>query len=254
MIIYTATDASGNSSTCSFTVTITDTKKPEIKCPKNIKGCSGAVISYATPVGSDDCSTPTVVRTTGYPSGSNFPAGVTIVTFVATDAAGNTASCSFKVTISDPDASFTVNGMTLTTYSYSDSYQWYMCGSAGLTPIIGAVNQSFTASSSGLYALVVTLNGCKDTSDCIAISTGSAFAESNYQFNVYPVPAKTHVVLELSADALVEIYTATGQLQGSELLESGKHMKSIENFPDGTYFVKFITEGKTVMKRLVVVH
>src|SRR5207249_11078957 len=35
-VVCTATDASGNSSNCSFTVTVTDTERPVPSCPGNI--------------------------------------------------------------------------------------------------------------------------------------------------------------------------------------------------------------------------
>ncbi|MEM6398484.1 MAG: HYR domain-containing protein, partial [Bacteroidota bacterium] len=47
---------------------------------------------------------PDAVQTAGLPSGSEFPIGTTTNTFVFTDASGNTASCSFDVTINDTEA------------------------------------------------------------------------------------------------------------------------------------------------------
>ena len=44
-----------------------------------------------------------LVQTTGLPSGSLFPIGTTINTFVITDESGNTASCSFEVTVTDDE-------------------------------------------------------------------------------------------------------------------------------------------------------
>ena len=41
----------------------------------------------------------TIAQTAGLPSGSTFPLGVTTNTFTATDASGNTATCSFTVTV-----------------------------------------------------------------------------------------------------------------------------------------------------------
>ena len=46
-------------------------------------------------------STNGAVQTTGLPPGAEFPIGVTINTYVCTDAAGNTAACSFKVTVAE---------------------------------------------------------------------------------------------------------------------------------------------------------
>jgi hypothetical protein len=44
---------------------------------------------------------PTLAQTAGLPSGAFFPVGETTNTFTATDAAGNTSLCTFKVTVTD---------------------------------------------------------------------------------------------------------------------------------------------------------
>src|SRR4029434_462641 len=103
---FVVTDAAGNTASCSFTVTVSDAQPPAIVCPADItqntdlNGC-GATVTYTTPVGTDNCAGATTVQTAGLASGSWFPVGVTTNTFVVTDAAGNTASCSFTVTVTD---------------------------------------------------------------------------------------------------------------------------------------------------------
>ncbi|MBL0082837.1 MAG: HYR domain-containing protein [Saprospiraceae bacterium] len=103
---FRVTDASGNSATCSFTVTITDNELPGITCPANVSqnvtsGTCGRVVTFTSPVGSDNCSGPTTIQTAGFASGATFPVGTTTNTFRVTDASGNTATCSFTVTITD---------------------------------------------------------------------------------------------------------------------------------------------------------
>lgn len=49
----------------------------------------------------DDLPGVLLVQTQGLPSGSSFPIGATVNTYVATDSDGNTASCSFTVTVKD---------------------------------------------------------------------------------------------------------------------------------------------------------
>jgi len=100
---FRATDESGNSSTCSFTVTVTDNQAPTISCPANqtvnATSAAGAVVTYVAPVGTDNCSGASIVRTSGLASGSTFPIGTTTVTHTVTDGAGLTAVCSFNVTV-----------------------------------------------------------------------------------------------------------------------------------------------------------
>jgi uncharacterized repeat protein (TIGR01451 family) len=101
----TVSDASGNSASCSFTVTINDTQPPSITCPSNViqgtdpNQCS-AVVTYSNATATDNCpgvGTPVCTP----PSGSTFPKGVTTVTCTVSDASANTATCSFTVTIND---------------------------------------------------------------------------------------------------------------------------------------------------------
>lgn len=105
-VTFRATDASGNTADCSFTVTVVDIEDPVISCPGDIAvvsttGNCGAVINYTAPVGTDNCPGVSNALTAGFASGSTFPSGTTTVTYEATDASGNTASCSFTVTV-DP--------------------------------------------------------------------------------------------------------------------------------------------------------
>ncbi|MBK7761813.1 MAG: HYR domain-containing protein [Bacteroidetes bacterium] len=106
---FRVTDAAGNTATCSFTVTVIDNELPSISCPSNItqsndNGLCSAVVTYTAPVGTDNCPGSTTIQTSGLASGSAFPVGVTTNTFKVTDAAGNTATCSFTVTVNDTQA------------------------------------------------------------------------------------------------------------------------------------------------------
>lgn len=114
----TVTCASASGSSCSFTVTVNDTQAPMITCPANVSTttdlnqCS-AVVSYPPPAVTDNCPAGSAPGKLGKPtilplspvctpaSGSAFPKGLTTVTCSVSDAAGNPASCSFTVTVTD---------------------------------------------------------------------------------------------------------------------------------------------------------
>ena len=102
-VIATALNGAGYDS-CSFKVIVRDVQPPVITCPANITrvndpGQCGAVVNY-TVTASDNC-TSTVILTVLPASGSFFPVGVTTVNARATDASGNTSTCSFTVTVND---------------------------------------------------------------------------------------------------------------------------------------------------------
>ena len=90
--------------TCSFKVTVRDVQPPVITCPANITrsndpGQCGAIVNF-TVTATDNCTS--IVTVTVVPaSGTFFAVGTTTVNARATDAAGNTATCSFTVTVND---------------------------------------------------------------------------------------------------------------------------------------------------------
>ena len=104
-VTYTATDDAGNVTTCSFTITISDNENPVINgCPSNITvsndaGTCGAVVTWALPTASDNCGVDSFTST--HNSGDVFNVGTTTVTYTAVDAAGNSITCSFDVTVQD---------------------------------------------------------------------------------------------------------------------------------------------------------
>jgi hypothetical protein len=104
-VTCTVKDSSNNMSMCSFTVTVNDTQPPIITCPANIFVAAAAscpiatstVVTYPPPVATDNC--PGVTTSCSPASGATFPVGTTTVTCTATDTSGNTAQCSFTVTV-----------------------------------------------------------------------------------------------------------------------------------------------------------
>jgi hypothetical protein len=103
-VLFTATDASGNSASALANITVLDAIAPTMTCPANISttatSASGRVVSYATPTATDNCSSATVTRIAGPASGSVFPIGTTTVTYKAVDPSGNSTNCSFTITVS----------------------------------------------------------------------------------------------------------------------------------------------------------
>ncbi len=102
VVTATARDADGNTGTCTFRVTVTDTTKPTLTCPANVtvetREASGRAVEYPAATAGDTVTAEPPV-TYSHASGSTFPVGATPVTATVMDAAGNTASCSFHVTV-----------------------------------------------------------------------------------------------------------------------------------------------------------
>ena len=93
-----------------FTVVIDDTTPPVITCPPtltigNVPGqCFGSLPALPTPVVSDDCDTDVTVTTTmSFADLSQIPLGNQTITYKATDACGNTATCSVNLLVTDTE-------------------------------------------------------------------------------------------------------------------------------------------------------
>jgi HYR domain/Bacterial Ig domain len=106
----TCTASNGNppDATCSFTVTVNDNQPPTITCPANVtqstdpNQCS-AVVTYSNATATDNCpGVGTPVCTPA--SGSTFAKGTTTVNCTVSDSSGNSANCSFTVTVNDTQA------------------------------------------------------------------------------------------------------------------------------------------------------
>ena len=103
---FSVSDAQGNKSFCSFTVTVTDLVAPVFSnCPGNKTYAMnplqcGLVVAIPVPTATDNsCS----ALSTGFFSGSTgfFPVGNTHQIYKSTDIYGNSATCEFDVTITD---------------------------------------------------------------------------------------------------------------------------------------------------------
>lgn len=87
-----------------------DTEKPIITCQNNIQVSiasteSKAKVDFTIPTATDNQGA-TITQTGGLTSGKLFPIGTTTNTFLARDAAGNTATCNFDVIVTrDPPLS-----------------------------------------------------------------------------------------------------------------------------------------------------
>lgn len=102
------TDEYGNASACLFEVILEDNIDPVIACPEDISwgsdtGLCGAIVEYELPIVSDNCQIASLDLIAGFASGEFFEVGATTITYVVIDGFGNTAECSFTVTVEDTE-------------------------------------------------------------------------------------------------------------------------------------------------------
>ncbi|RKH49955.1 HYR domain-containing protein, partial [Corallococcus llansteffanensis] len=101
----TAQDRAGNTSTCSFPVTVRDEQPPAPACKVSevrveAEGPDGAHASWPEQTSADNVSSQTTVTST-HASGDLFPLGITPVQFTSIDEAGNSRTCEIRVKVRD---------------------------------------------------------------------------------------------------------------------------------------------------------
>ena len=88
----------GLTATCFQSITLGDSQGPSItNCPSNITATNNSQVSWSLPTATDNCGVASF--TSNHNSGGSFSAGTTTVTYTATDNCGQTATCSFNVTV-----------------------------------------------------------------------------------------------------------------------------------------------------------
>jgi hypothetical protein len=219
-VIYTATDAKGNKTTCSFKVTVVkiitcdvDTQAPIFyDCPTDITlntTGTGAVALWDHPSVGDNCGIPSVVF--NYSPGQNFPVGVTTVIYTAKDSKGNTSYCMFKVTV-----------IKKTTLS---------------TPITGAMS-----------ARVVAVEEVK-VGDEVGVYPNPT--SSDFSIELSAELMKTNNSIEVS------IFNMTGTTQFTQTAAGTERVSvkvPVQDMPNGTYFVNIgLDNGRMIIKKLQIV-
>ncbi|MDB4655973.1 HYR domain-containing protein [Flavobacteriales bacterium] len=137
-ITLTVIDASSNSASCIFDVTVVDNTNPTIACPSTVTVTADPTTCEATPVlGSptigDNCSTTPAIND----APASFPVGNTTVTWTVTDGSTNSASCTQSIIVNtntpaQPGAISGANSVcsgdsetySITAVSGATSYTW----------------------------------------------------------------------------------------------------------------------------------
>lgn len=92
------------------------------------------------------------------------------------------------------------------------SYQWIDCMN-GNQAISGATNSSFSPLQDGQYAVIVSENGCTDTSACFVYSTAGMAELTDMDWSVYPNPTSGQVSIEFTelVEGTIELLGVDGK-------------------------------------------
>jgi hypothetical protein len=145
------------------------------------------------------------------------------------------------------DTQISLNGITLSSANVNaTAFQWIDC-QGGFVP--GATSSSFTPSQNGTYALIVSENGCVDTSVCLSVNTIGIEELTLAALQIYPNPSMDgKVQVECPKAVRYVLY----DLKGNRLL-SGEMQDVIaldlSTLSKGMYLIQLTRAGGDVHTR-----
>jgi hypothetical protein len=167
------------------------------------------------------------------------------VTVAANSTCGSSASQVLGVSVNTVNTSVVQAGLTLTASATGAAYQWLNCN--GNTPISNQTSQSFTATTNGNYAVIVTQNNCSDTSLCYNITTvGIDEKKSSESVQVFPNPSDGRFIVRIpdvnSKTANFDIYNSFGERVYHSMI-FGMEREFHLDLPAGFYLYKIEIQG-----------
>lgn len=163
-------------------------------------------------------------------------------TQVLTNATGCDSILTLNLTINNADVRVVQNGLTLEAQAAGATYQWLTCANnVPSAPVAGATNRTLTVSANGSYAVVVTENGCTDTSDCIMINNVGLGEIQGGGLSYFPNPVLDEMTVKIPtlfvglSFALVDF---NGRVVVDGKLMATENSISLQGLPAGVYFLR----------------
>jgi hypothetical protein len=117
------------------------------------------------------------------------------------------------------------------------SYQWYLDNKV----INGATNNTYLATTSGSYSLVITnAQGCSSgASTPVSLTVTVTGILESPAFLVYPNPTKEIVVISTRDMGEIEIINSLGVILQKIPIDHSGHMIDLSNYSSGRYLIRF---------------
>jgi hypothetical protein len=158
------------------------------------------------------------------------------------------------VNINTVDVSVTVTGFggTLMSNASGPNTSWLWLNCEDNTAIISATMQSYSPNANGQFAVIVTQNGCTDTSTCFNVNTVGIDEQNQNSFGMYPNPAADNITIESNIGSAIVIFDAIGNQVFAANATNTKTEIELSNLANGIYFVKVISNNNEATQKLII--
>ena len=232
---YSITDANG----CDASTNVTISEPALISSTQTLTVCAGEVVL----VGSN------TYNTTG------------IFNDVLTSAFGCDSTVTTDLTVNAAlDLTTSVSGNVITATSATATYQWIDCDNGNVI-IPGETGQTYTALSSGNFAVIITEAGsCSDTSACVNVSVTGIDSNFEQIVSVYPNPSNGLFTLSINNVVANQIVISILDIQGKIVFaETDKNISAdykkqinLSDLAKGIYYVKINIGSELKTQKLIV--
>ncbi len=143
-----------------------------------------------------------------------------------------------NLTVNTTNAIATAMGNVISANIVGAAYKWINCATNNI--ISGATSQTFVPIANGSYAVIVTYNGCKDTSNCVNItSIGLNNILNKNQISIFPNPTDGNLTIsDLPIATTIEIYNLLGSSVYKKQNTETHQQINMSGFINGSYFIK----------------
>jgi hypothetical protein len=223
----------------------------------NAAGCDSTLTLNLT-LGNSSSATITETACGEYTLNGTTYTSTGIYTQSLVNAAGCDSTLTIDLTVNTIDNGVTMTGASLTANSTTATYQWLDCNN-GYAMLKGETNTTYNPSVNGSYAVMLTENGCTDTSDCYNVTSTGIETLQTDEMVIYPNPAGSEVNLNIGSNktqnASLIIFNVSGAVVMREALylQTGSNIKSLNthDLARGVYHVQVVTEDKVIVKKLI---
>ena len=190
--------------------------------------------------------------------GNTYTASTNTATWILTNSVGCDSVIILDLTINTIDVSTSFVGLSGTIITVNDTsasaYQWLDCDNNN-SIIAGETNPTFTATANGNYAVVITENGCVDTSACVAVTTVGTIENTFTDIlQVYPNPTAGDFSIDLGAfyeSVQVSITDISGKLIDSKTINHSQLLHLNITEPAGLYIISIQADDKKAIIQLL---
>jgi uncharacterized repeat protein (TIGR03803 family) len=178
---------------------------------------------------------------------------------VYSDTIPSTAGCdsiiTINLTLTRVDTSINVwSSEILVSNNFNAAYQWVDCDKS-FTSLDGEAEQIYTAKANGNYAVIITFNGCVDTSSCYYL-TVTDLLENTFKddITIYPNPTGGSLSVNLGkaySDVAVIITDTEGRIIQQENMINAKSIQLKMHTPPGIYMVIIASENERAVFKVI---